>query len=83
MVVLLEIGFITPPVGLNLFVIQGLMAGTGAREVTTGTTPFVVLMVLLVVILFVFPDLELWLPAHMMHGRGSGRVDFVRGRGTR
>jgi C4-dicarboxylate transporter DctM subunit len=69
MVVWLEIGFITPPVGLNLFVIQGLMPGTGAREVTIGTTPYVVLMVLLVVMLFAFPDLALWLPAHMMPGR--------------
>ncbi|MBI1726328.1 MAG: TRAP transporter large permease subunit [Candidatus Rokubacteria bacterium] len=69
MVVWLEIGFITPPVGLNLFVIQGLMPGSGAREVTIGTTPYVILMILLVVILFVFPDLALWLPAHMMPGR--------------
>ena len=69
MVVWLEIGFITPPVGLNLFVIQGLMPGTGAREVTVGTTPYVILMIMLVVILFVFPDLALWLPAHMMPGR--------------
>jgi C4-dicarboxylate transporter DctM subunit len=69
MVVWLEIGFITPPVGLNLFVIQGLMPGTGAREVTIGTTPYVIMMILLVVILFVFPDLALWLPAQMMPGR--------------
>ena len=41
MIVWLEIGFITPPVGLNLFVIQGLMPGSTARDVTVGTTPFV------------------------------------------
>ena len=69
MVVWLEIGFITPPVGLNLFVIQGLMPGTGAREVTIGTTPYVLLMILLVALLFMFPDLALWLPAQMMPGR--------------
>ena len=69
MVVWLEIGFITPPVGLNLFVIQGLMPGTGAREVTMGTTPYVVLMIILVAVLFLFPDLALWLPAQMMPGR--------------
>jgi tripartite ATP-independent transporter DctM subunit len=69
MVVWLEIGFITPPVGLNLFVIQGLMPGTGAREVTIGTTPYVILMIMLVAVLFVFPDLALWLPAQMMPGR--------------
>jgi C4-dicarboxylate transporter DctM subunit len=70
MVVWLEIGFITPPVGLNLFVIQGLMPGTGAREVTVGTTPYVVLMVLLVALLFLFPELALWLPARMMPAGG-------------
>jgi C4-dicarboxylate transporter DctM subunit len=66
MVVWLEIGFITPPVGLNLFVLQGLAPGTSARDITVGTTPYVVLMILLVVALFLFPELALWLPRHMM-----------------
>jgi TRAP-type C4-dicarboxylate transport system permease large subunit len=65
MIVWLEIGFITPPVGLNLFVIQGMMRGASARDVTVGTTPFVILMVLLVIILFLVPELALWLPRHM------------------
>jgi len=65
MVVWLEIGLITPPVGLNLFVIQGLTPGASARDITRGTTPYVVLMILLVVLLFLFPDLALWLPRHM------------------
>jgi C4-dicarboxylate transporter DctM subunit len=69
MVVWLEIGLITPPVGLNLFVIQNLMRGTTAGDVTRGTTPYVVLMVLLVVLLFLFPDLALWLPRRMTPGR--------------
>ena len=51
MVLWLEIGLITPPVGLNLFVIQNLMPGTTARDVTLGTTPYVVLMVALVALL--------------------------------
>ena len=69
MVVWLEIGLITPPVGLNLFVIQNLMRGTTARDVTLGTTPYVVMMVLLVVLLFLWPDLALWLPRHMAPGK--------------
>jgi TRAP-type C4-dicarboxylate transport system permease large subunit len=69
MVVWLEIGLITPPVGLNLFVIQGLTPGASARDITVGTTPYVVLMIVLVVLLFVFPDLALWLPRHMMPAR--------------
>ncbi len=39
MVVWLAIGFITQPVGLNLFVIQGLVPGSSARDVTLGTAP--------------------------------------------
>jgi C4-dicarboxylate transporter DctM subunit len=66
MVIWLEIGLITPPVGLNLFVIQNLMPGTTAVDVTRGTTPYVVLMIVLVVLLFLFPELALWLPRHMM-----------------
>ncbi len=66
MVVWLEIGFITPPVGLNLFVIQGMMPGSSAADVVRGTTPFVVLMIGLVVLLFIFPELALWLPRQMM-----------------
>jgi tripartite ATP-independent transporter DctM subunit len=69
MVVWLEIGFITPPVGLNLFVIQGLIPGASARDVTVGTTPYVLLMILLVALLFVFPELALWLPRQMAFGR--------------
>ena len=65
MIVWLEIGLITPPVGLNLFVIQNLMRGTTARDITLGTTPYVVLMIVLVVLLFLFPELALWLPRQM------------------
>jgi TRAP-type C4-dicarboxylate transport system permease large subunit len=65
MIVWLEIGFITPPVGLNLFVIQGLTPGATARDMVVGTTPYVVLLVFLVALLFVFPDLALWLPKQM------------------
>ena len=66
MVVWLEIGFITPPVGLNLFVIQGLTPGATARDMVLGTTPYVLMMILLVTLLFLVPELALWLPKQMM-----------------
>jgi len=65
MIVWLEIGFITPPVGLNLFVIQGLMPGASARDITYGTTPYVLLMILFVALLFAWPEIVLWLPGQM------------------
>jgi tripartite ATP-independent transporter DctM subunit len=65
MVIWLEMGFITPPVGLNLFVIQGVARGSRMRDIAAGATPFVLLMVLAEVMLFFFPELALWLPAHL------------------
>jgi tripartite ATP-independent transporter DctM subunit len=66
MIVWLEIGFITPPVGLNLFVIQGLTPGATARDMVLGTTPYVFMLIALVALLFLVPDLALWLPRQMM-----------------
>ncbi|HUP37434.1 MAG TPA: TRAP transporter large permease [Candidatus Limnocylindria bacterium] len=68
MIVWLEMGFITPPVGINLFVIQGVARGSTMRDIAVGATPFVVILILLVVILFLVPDLALWLPRQMMAG---------------
>jgi tripartite ATP-independent transporter DctM subunit len=69
MIVWLEMGFITPPVGINLFVIQGVARGSRMRDIAVGSTPFVLLLVLLVVILFLIPDLALWLPRQMIPTR--------------
>ena len=68
MIVWLEMGFITPPVGINLFVIQGVARGSRMRDIAVGSTPFVAIMILLVVILFLVPDLALWLPRRTMGG---------------
>jgi tripartite ATP-independent transporter DctM subunit len=68
MIVWLEMGFITPPVGINLFVIQGVARGSRMRDIAAGSTPFVLLLVVMVVILFLVPDVALWLPRQMMPG---------------
>ncbi len=69
MIVWLEMGFITPPVGLNLFVIQGVAKGSTMKEIAWGATPYVVMMILFVILLCFFPDLALWLPRQMTPGR--------------
>lgn len=69
MVVWLEMGFITPPVGINLFVIQGVAKGGTMKWIAWGATPYVIMMILFVGLLFVFPDLALWLPRQMTPGR--------------
>ena len=61
LVILLEIGLITPPVGVNLFVIQG-MADTTLGEVSWGSLPYVLLLLGGVLVLTLVPDIALWLP---------------------
>jgi len=65
LVIWLEMGFITPPVGINLFVIQGVAKGGTMKEIALGSTPYVIIIILFIVILFLFPDLALWLPSQM------------------
>ena len=69
MIVWLEMGFITPPVGINLFVIQGVAKGATMKEIAWGATPYVIMMIIFVGILFAFPDLALWLPRTMTPAR--------------
>ena len=57
----LELALITPPVGMNLFVIKGI-TGAPLKEVIAGTLPYVVLMMLGLAVVLVFPELATWLP---------------------
>ncbi len=66
LVILLEIGLITPPVGLNLYTIQALQPGkVSIKEVSAGAFPFVLLLLAGVALLIAFPDIALWLPRQM------------------
>ena len=66
LVILIELGNITPPVGLTMFVIQALSGGRPISEVVWGSLPFGVLMLLLIALICVVPDLVLWLPSRMV-----------------
>ena len=61
-IILIEMALITPPVGLNLFVVQSLRTHGTLNDVIAGSVPFVGIMVLLILILTIFPGLALWLP---------------------
>jgi tripartite ATP-independent transporter DctM subunit len=67
-VVLGEIGMITPPFGLNLFVVQGALVKYDLMVIGRASFPFIPGMLLLIVILIVFPQLALWLP-NMLYTR--------------
>ena len=62
----MELGLITPPVGLNLFVINGIVPDVRLTEVLKGSLPFGLCMVLMIVLLCVFPEIATWLPNAMM-----------------
>ena len=66
LVVLIEAGLMTPPVGLNVYIIHAISGGTNIMEVFKGVFPFFVCMVLVVVLLTFFPKLVLWLPSVML-----------------
>ena len=60
-VIMIECALITPPVGLNLYVIQSV-AKTSLGNVSRGVLPFLALMLFTVVVLYMWPDLALYIP---------------------
>ncbi len=61
-IILIETALVTPPVGLNLFVVQNLRSKGSINDVIIGTAPFVLALFAMLAILTVFPQLALWLP---------------------
>lgn len=62
----MEIGLITPPVGLNLYVINGIAPDISLKSILVGSLPFVMCMVLAIVLLSIFPQIVTWLPELLM-----------------
>lgn len=62
----MELGLITPPVGLNLFVINGITPDVSLTTILRGAFPFMMCMVLSIVLLCFFPEIATWLPTAMM-----------------
>lgn len=69
LVIVIEMAQITPPVGFNLFMIQGL-TGLNIGRIARYALPYLTIMVLFVVLLASFPQIALWLPEHVA---GSSR----------
>ncbi len=61
-IVLVETALITPPVGMNLFVVQSLRKSGSMNAVINGSLPFVLSLFAMVAMLYFFPDLAMWLP---------------------
>lgn len=64
-VMIVQIGLISPPVGMNLFVLNALLPNVRLTDIFRGCIPFVLIMVLMLGLLIAFPSLSLWLPSMM------------------
>jgi tripartite ATP-independent transporter DctM subunit len=67
LVLFIEMGQISPPIGINLFVIQGIWSGKLA-DVVMGTIPFHLIMFVLLGLLVLFPEIAMWLPGRVGAG---------------
>jgi tripartite ATP-independent transporter DctM subunit len=64
-VVVVQIGLISPPVGMNMFVVKSMLSGVSTATVFRGVTPFAIAIVTLLGILVAFPSISLFLPKLM------------------
>ncbi len=67
--ILIEAALITPPIGVNLFVVQSVRSQSDLgpiRDVMIGVTPFLFMMLIMIGVLIAFPSLALWLPNFVM-----------------
>ncbi len=60
--ILIEAALITPPIGVNLFVVQAVRGKGPFRDVVVGSIPFLLMMIAMMLLLLAFPDMALWLP---------------------
>ena len=61
--VLMETALITPPIGVNLYIVQGIRTkGGDFNDVSIGALPFVVAMLIMIALLLIYPNLAIWLP---------------------
>jgi tripartite ATP-independent transporter DctM subunit len=66
MTINMEVGMITPPFGLNLFIVKGIAPDISLQKVLIGSAPFAVCLLLGIVLFSIWPDLITWLPDKMI-----------------
>lgn len=65
LVVMIEVGLLTPPVGMNLFVLRGLSGSVSLQQIAIGAAPFLVIIFVFVGLLYAYPEIVTWLPDRM------------------
>jgi C4-dicarboxylate transporter DctM subunit len=68
MIMVVEFGLITPPIGMNVFVLSRIMPDVTTWTIFRGVTPFLAADTVRIVILLAFPALSLWLPGLIFDG---------------
>ena len=66
MVIVLEMGLIDPPVGINVFIVKGLVPDVPMSEIFAGIVPFWFAMMVCIAILIVFPEIATFIPNRMI-----------------
>ena len=61
-VLLIETAMITPPFGINLFIVQGVRRRGGINDIIIGVVPFVFSLLAMIAMIIFFPQIALWLP---------------------
>jgi len=64
----MELALITPPVGLNLFVIQSISPESKLEDIYRGIWPFILIMIGFLAILYFYPEMATYLPSKMKGG---------------
>lgn len=61
-VMVAELGLITPPIGMNVFIIKGMVSDVPLARIYTGVLPFCIAQIILIALMFAFPAIITWLP---------------------
>jgi C4-dicarboxylate transporter, DctM subunit len=64
-VMVVELGLITPPIGMNVFVIKGIAKDVPLETIFRGVMPFVLAQLIMIALIVLFPQIALWLPSTM------------------
>jgi len=67
MVIIIEMALISPPVGMNVFVVKGVARDIPMKEIYIGILPFWGAMIIALLIFIIFPQICLYLPNNMIH----------------
>lgn len=71
LMIIIEVGLITPPVGMTLYAVQAVTPGTNLKDIFLGSVGFLVMLIVSLIIIIIWPEIALWFPNRMYGGVGS------------